>query len=78
MAPAQPRKERTFGTMISPTRGRDLETVPQDSAFSRFTHHVSASRDLIRAGQFLKIDVLHHVIIGNGDRSSLRELGYFL
>lgn len=29
------------------------------------------------AGQLLKIEVLDHVIIGNGNRSSLRELGYF-
>jgi DNA repair protein RadC len=35
------------------------------------------TRDLIRAGQFLKMEVLDHVIIGNGNRSSLRELGFF-
>ena len=34
------------------------------------------TRDLIRAGQLLKIEVLDHVIIGNGNRSSLRELGW--
>ena len=32
----------------------------------------------IRAGQLLKLELLDHVIIGNGNRSSLRELGYFL
>jgi DNA repair protein RadC len=35
------------------------------------------TRDLIRAGQLLKIEVLDHVV-GRPNRSSLRELGYFL
>ncbi len=39
---------------------------------------IKVTRDLIRAGQLLKIEVLDHVIIGNGQRRSLRELGYFL
>lgn len=44
---------------------------------------IKVTRDLIRAGQLLKIDVLDHVIIGcvSAERptgySSLRELGYF-
>jgi hypothetical protein len=38
---------------------------------------IKVTRDLIRAGQLLKIDVLDHVVIGNQNRSSLRELGYF-
>jgi DNA repair protein RadC len=44
---------------------------------------ISATRDLIRAGQLLKIEVLDHVILGrrtaeNGrDYASLRELGFF-
>ena len=44
---------------------------------------IKVTRDLIRAGQFLKIDVLDHVIIGRAtperakDYASLRELGYF-
>jgi DNA repair protein RadC len=44
---------------------------------------IRVTRDLIRAGQLLKIEVLDHVIIGrrageNGrDYASLRELGYF-
>jgi len=44
---------------------------------------VRITRDLIRAGQLLKIDVLDHVIIGRRTASrerdyvSLRELGYF-
>jgi DNA repair protein RadC len=35
------------------------------------------TRDLVRAGQLLKIEVVDHVIIGNPKHSSLRELGYF-
>ena len=38
---------------------------------------IKVTRDLIRAGQLLKIEVLDHVIVGRGQRSSLRELGYF-
>lgn len=39
---------------------------------------IKVTRDLIRAGQLLKIDVLDHVIVGNPNSSSLRALGYFL
>lgn len=35
------------------------------------------TRDLIRAGQLLRIDVLDHVILGNPAHASLRELGYW-
>jgi DNA repair protein RadC len=44
---------------------------------------IKVTRDLIRAGQLLKIDVLDHVIVGCAtperpkDYVSLRELGYF-
>lgn len=44
---------------------------------------IKVTRDLIRAGQLLKIDVLDHVILGKAsqdrprDYVSLRELGYF-
>ena len=38
---------------------------------------IKVTRDLIRAGQLLKIEVLDHVIIGRQSHSSLRELGYF-
>lgn len=44
---------------------------------------IKVTRDLIRGGQLLKIEVLDHIIMGQlvGDRtrdySSLRELGYF-
>ena len=39
---------------------------------------VKVTRDLIRAGQLLKIEVLDHVIIGHGRHSSLKELNYFI
>jgi len=44
---------------------------------------IKVTRDLIRAGQLLKIEVLDHVIMGRATQerpkeySSLRELGYF-
>jgi DNA repair protein RadC len=38
---------------------------------------IKVTRDLIRAGQLLKIEVLDHIIIGNPGRSSLREAGFF-
>jgi len=44
---------------------------------------IKVTRDLIRAGQLLKIEVLDHVIIGRATEQrprgccSLRELGYF-
>ena len=37
---------------------------------------IKATRDLIRAGQLLKIEVLDHIVIGNGNYTSLRKLGY--
>lgn len=38
---------------------------------------IRVTRDLIRAGQLLKMELLDHVIVGAGNRSSLRELGFF-
>ena len=38
---------------------------------------IKFTRDLIRAGQLLKIELLDHVIVGNGNFASLRTLGYF-
>ena len=39
---------------------------------------IKVTRDLIRAAQLLKIEALDHVIVGNPNHCSLRELGYFL
>lgn len=38
---------------------------------------IKVTRDLIRAGQLLRIDVLDHVVVGRGEHRSLRELGHF-
>jgi DNA repair protein RadC len=38
---------------------------------------IKVTRDLIRAGQLLKIELLDHVIIGTDRHSSLRSMGYF-
>lgn len=37
---------------------------------------IKVTRDMIRAGQLIRIEVLDHVIIGLGRHQSLRELGY--
>jgi hypothetical protein len=38
---------------------------------------IKVTRDLIRAGQLIKIEVLDHVVMGRDRHCSLRELGYF-
>jgi DNA repair protein RadC len=38
---------------------------------------IKVTRDLIRAGQIMKMEVLDHVIVGRPNHCSLRELGYF-
>lgn len=38
---------------------------------------IKVTRDLIRAGQLLKIEVLDHVIVGHPNHASLRALGFF-
>jgi DNA repair protein RadC len=37
---------------------------------------IKVTRELVRAGQVMNIDVLDHVIMGLATRSSLRELGF--
>jgi len=46
------------------------ESTPSDA-------DIKVTRDLIRAGQLLKLELIDHVVIGNGNFSSLRALGYF-
>jgi DNA repair protein RadC len=36
---------------------------------------IRITRDLIRAGQPLKLEVLNHIVIGNPNHSELRSLG---
>ena len=38
---------------------------------------IKVTRDLIRAGQLLKIEVLDHLVIGNPNFFSLKANGYF-
>ena len=38
---------------------------------------IKVTRDLIRAGQLLKIELVDHLVIGHPNHKSLRELGYF-
>ena len=38
---------------------------------------IKVTRDLIRAGQLLKIEVVDHIVIGSPGHQSLRSLGYF-
>ncbi len=38
---------------------------------------IRMTRDMIRAGRLLKIEVLDHVIMGRERHASLREMGYF-
>jgi DNA repair protein RadC len=38
---------------------------------------IKVTRDLIRAGQLLKIEVIDHIVMGAGNHSSLKALGYF-
>ena len=38
---------------------------------------IKVTRDLIRAGQLLRIEVLDHVIVGHNRHVSLREMGFF-
>ena len=36
---------------------------------------IKVTRDLVRAGHLLKIEVLDHIVIGRGEHKSLREMG---
>lgn len=38
---------------------------------------IKVTRDLIRAGQLIKIEVVDHIIVGNPSHCSLKALGYF-
>jgi DNA repair protein RadC len=38
---------------------------------------IKVTRDVIRAGQLLKIEVLDHIILGHNTHASLRALGHF-
>ena len=38
---------------------------------------IRVTRRLLKAGDFLEIKLLDHIVVGQGNTSSLRELGYF-
>jgi DNA repair protein RadC len=38
---------------------------------------IKVTRELIAAGKLLKMELLDHVVVGNGNFTSLRSLGYF-
>lgn len=38
---------------------------------------IRVTREIMRAGQIIKIELLDHVVVGRGNQTSLRELGYF-
>jgi len=58
-------------------------THPYSSDCTPSPQDIRVTRDLIRAGQLLRIEVLDHIIIGKKtseqpkDYISLRDLGYF-
>ena len=65
--------------------GRDIVLIHNHPSGdpSQSEADIKVTRDLIRAGQLLKIEVLDHIVMGqpDGDGSkgyaSLRELGFF-
>src|SRR6185436_15003347 len=80
----------SIGTMdtilVSPTAVFRLAIMASASAIIAMHNHPSGesapseadirvTRDLIRAGQLLKIELVDHVIVGTNRHSSLRELG---
>ena len=53
--------------------GRGISGEPEPSEAD-----IKVTRDLIRAGQLVKIELVDHVSVGANKHCSLRELGYFL
>lgn len=62
--------------LTTPAFGRGFDPTPSEA-------DIKVARDLIRAGQLLKMEVFDHIILGRAtvdrpkDSSPLRELGYF-
>ena len=90
-----PISEGTLDTLLVHPREVFKPAISANAAAIVLTHNhpsgdptpseadIKVTRDLIRAGQLLKIEVLDHVILGRAtqdhlkDYVSLRELGYF-
>ena len=62
--------------MLIASNGTDMHNHPSGESIPSEAD-IKVTRDLIRAGQLLKMELLDHVVIGNGNFSSLRALGYF-
>ena len=92
---ARPRKAATSKAAKAPATRKPAAVAKKAAAIILAHNHpsgdptpseadIKVTRDLIRAGQLLKIEVLDHVILGcrtlerPKDYLSLRELGYFL
>lgn len=87
--------EGTLDTLLVHPREVFKQAITSDAAAMVLAHNhpsgdptpseadIKVTRDLIRAGQLLKIEVLDHVVLGRAtherprDFVSLRELGYF-
>jgi DNA repair protein RadC len=74
--------------LVSPTSIFRLAVMASVAAFVICYNHpsggstpsqadIKVTRDLIRAGQLLKVEVLDHVVIGQGNYSSFRAMDIF-
>ena len=69
---------RIFAQMRSWLRAMSHRSRLESDMESELQLHLEQlTNDLIRAGQLLKLELIDHVVIGNGNFSSLRSLGYF-
>ncbi len=65
-----------FNAMLIASNGTDMHNHPSGESIPSEAD-IKVTRDLIRAGQLLKMELLDHVVIGNGNFSSIRSLGHF-
>ena len=68
---------RSEGGAVRPTiaRWKGAWLLPYDSSPSE--SDIKVTRDLIRAGLTLKLELLDHVIVGKDQHTSMKSLGYF-
>jgi hypothetical protein len=69
-----------FGSVpaVSPSALHCFRSPTANRSLVNFQFGIQVTRDLIRAGQLLKIDVLDHIVIGNGNHTSLRATGDYI
>ena len=65
-----------FNAMLIASNGTDMHNHPSGESIPSEAD-IKVTRDLIRAGQLLKMELLDHVVIGTGNFSSIRSLGHF-